>query len=120
MTQNAPRGRPSAFSSSSTDTHATSRLAWGISGFAVRVGINSGRAAVGMVGGANPQAIAFGEATYLASQLRGAAEPGTILVGDTTARRLAHRFALEPLGAIAVRGREAPVEVSRLIGSVTA
>ena len=92
-------------------------LAWGISDFAVRVSINSGRAAVGMVGGANPQALAFGEATYLASQLRGSAEPGTILVGDTTARRLAHRFALEPLGAIAVRGREAPVEVSRLIGA---
>ena len=65
-TQNAPRDRPSAFSSSSTDTRRDVETAWGISGFAVRVGINSGRAAVGMVGGANPQAIAFGDATYLA------------------------------------------------------
>ena len=53
--------------------------------------------------------------TDVASRLRAAAEPGTILVGETTARRLAHRFAFEPLGEIEVRGREAPVAVSRLL-----
>ncbi|HLG08312.1 MAG TPA: BTAD domain-containing putative transcriptional regulator [Gaiellaceae bacterium] len=89
--------------------------AWGITGFTVRVGINSGRAAVGLVGAAEPQAVALGDATNVAARVQGAAEPGTILVGDTAARRLTHRFVLEPLGEIVVKGREAPVVVSRLV-----
>jgi len=89
--------------------------AWGITGFSVRIGINSGRAAVGMVGAADPQAVALGDATNVAARLQAVAEPGTILVGDTAARRLTHRFVLEPLGEIALKGREAPVLASRLV-----
>ena len=91
--------------------------AWGMIGFAVRVSINTGRAAIGLVGGANRQTLAFGDVTNVASRLRSAAEPGTILVGETTARRLAHRFALEPLGELDVSGRDAPVTVSRLLAA---
>jgi DNA-binding SARP family transcriptional activator/class 3 adenylate cyclase len=90
--------------------------AWGISGFSVRVGINSGRAAVGLVGAADPQAVALGDATNVAARVQAAAEPGTVLVGESSARRLIHRFVLEPLGDIDVKGRDAPVAVSRLVG----
>ncbi len=90
--------------------------AWGISGFSVRVGINSGRAAVGLVGAADPQAVALGDATNVAARIQAAAEPGTVLVGESSARRLTHRFVLEPLGDIDVKGRDAPVAVSRLVG----
>jgi DNA-binding SARP family transcriptional activator len=89
--------------------------AWGISGFAVRVGVNSGPAAVGFVGTTDPQAVALGDATNVAARLQAAAEPGTVLVGQVTARRLFHRFVLEPLGDIAVKGREEPVPASRLV-----
>lgn len=89
--------------------------AWGITGFAVRVGVNSGPAAVGLVGTVEPQAVALGDATNVAARLQAAAEPGAILVGQTTARRLAHRFVLEPVGEIAVKGREEPVSASRLV-----
>jgi DNA-binding SARP family transcriptional activator/class 3 adenylate cyclase len=89
--------------------------AWGIGGFAVRVGVNSGPAAVGLVGTVEPQAVALGDATNVAARLQAAAEPGTILVGQTTARRLAHRFVLEPVGEISVKGREEPVAASRLV-----
>ena len=89
--------------------------AWGIAGFSVRVGINSGRAAVGMVGAADPQAVALGDATNVAARVQAAAEPGTVLVGESSARRLTHRFVLEPLGDIDVKGRDSPVAVSRLI-----
>ena len=89
--------------------------AWGIAGFSVRVGINSGRAAVGLVGAADPQAVALGDATNVAARVQAAAEPGTVLVGESSARRLIHRFVLEPLGDIDVKGRDAPVAVSRLI-----
>jgi len=90
--------------------------AWAIEGFSVRVGINSGRAAVGLVGSAEPQAVALGDATNVAARVQASAKPGTVLVGEGTARRLKHRFVVEPLGEIDVKGREAPIGVSRLVG----
>jgi DNA-binding SARP family transcriptional activator len=88
--------------------------AWGIAGFAVRVGVNSGPAAVGLVGTVEPQAVALGDATNVAARLQAAAEPGTILVGQATARRLVDRFELEAVGEIVVKGRDDPVTASRL------
>ena len=89
--------------------------AWGITGFAVRVGINSGPAAVGLVGSADPQAVALGDATNVAARLQSAADPGTILVGQATSRRLVHRFDLGPPVEITVKGREEPVRASQLV-----
>jgi DNA-binding SARP family transcriptional activator len=93
--------------------------AWGIAGISVRIGINAGRAAVGLVGAADPQRVALGDAANVAARLQRAAEPGTVLVGDAAARRLTSRFVLERLGEVAVRGREAPVGVSRLVAPRT-
>jgi class 3 adenylate cyclase len=87
--------------------------AWGISGFAVRVGVNSGPAAVGLVGSADPQAVALGDATNVAARLQAAAEPGTILVGHVTARRLEHRFELGSPVEVTVKGREEPASRGR-------
>jgi class 3 adenylate cyclase len=92
------------------------RDAWGISDFNVRVGINSGVVGVGMVGGARPQEVGLGDTTNVAARLQSAAEPGTIAAGEASARLLAHRFVLEPLGETAVKGREAPVPAWRLVG----
>ena len=89
--------------------------AWGISGFAVRVGVNSGPAAVGLVGTADPQIVALGDATNVAARLQAEADPGMIVVGEQTARRLADRFVLDPFGEITVKGREAPVSASILV-----
>ena len=88
--------------------------AWGIPEFAVRVGINTGRAGVGQVGAGSPQTVALGDATNVAARIESAAQPGTIAVGEETARRLAHRFVFEPLGDLAVKGRADPVRASRL------
>jgi class 3 adenylate cyclase len=92
------------------------RDAWGISDFNVRVGINSGVVGVGMVGGARPQEVGLGDTTNVAARLQSTAEPGTISAGEASARLLAHRFALEPLGETAVKGRQAPVPAWRLVG----
>src|SRR5436309_2229620 len=78
--------------------------AWGLADFNVRVGINTGPAGVGLVGGETPQALALGDATNVAARLESAAEPGTIAVGSSTARRLAMSFILESLGQIMVKG----------------
>jgi class 3 adenylate cyclase len=89
---------------------------WGIGGFNVRVGINSGQTAVGLVGGADPQEVALGDTTNVAARLQSAAEPGTVAVGDLAARRLQETFDLESLGAITVKGRAEPVRAFRLVG----
>ncbi len=91
--------------------------AWGIRGFNVRVGINSGQAAVGLVGAGAPQEVALGDVVNVAARLQAAAEPGAIVVGEGTAELLARRFVLEPLGALQVKGREGTVEAWRLVAS---
>jgi class 3 adenylate cyclase len=93
--------------------------AWGITDFDVRVGVNTGQVGVGMVGGANPQEVGLGDATNVAARLQSAAAPGTIAVGESTTRLLAHRFALEPLGELSLKGREEPVAAWRLVGPRT-
>jgi class 3 adenylate cyclase len=90
--------------------------AWGIDDFDVRVGINAGPAAVGAIGSGDPQTVAFGDTTNVAARLQALAAPGTIAVGEAVARRLAHRFRLEPLGTVTLRGRIGEVEAQRLLG----
>ena len=90
--------------------------AWNVDDFNVRVGINGGQVAVGAVGGADRQLVALGDATNVAARLQSAAAPGTIVVGEATARRLGQRFLLEALGELEVKGRQEPVVAWRLIG----
>jgi len=89
--------------------------AWGLSEFNVRIGINSGQTAVGLVGSGDRQPVALGDTTNVAARLQGSAAPGTICVGEATARALEHRFELEPLGGIPLRGRDEPVQAWRLV-----
>ena len=90
--------------------------AWAVKDFDVRIGINGGRTGVGLVGSADPRTVALGDATNLAARLQSAALPGTILVGEATARRIRHRFVLEPAGRLAVKGRAESVESFLLAG----
>jgi class 3 adenylate cyclase len=91
------------------------REAWKIDDFNVRVGINSGRVAVGMVGAEGLTEIALGDAANVAARLQSAADPGTIWVGEATARRLFDRFELEAQGEQRVKGREHAVSAWRLL-----
>jgi class 3 adenylate cyclase len=94
--------------------------AWEITAFDVRIGINTGPAAVGLVGAAAPQSVSVGDTTNVAARLQSAAEPGSIVVGNVTAKALMQSFALEPLGDVAVKGRAAPISAWRLVGAQTA
>ena len=89
---------------------------WGITDFAVRIGVNSGDAAVGSIRASQKAEVALGDATNVAARLQGLAEPGTVVVGEETAGRLRGRFVLEPLGEISVKGRAAPVAAWQLLG----
>jgi class 3 adenylate cyclase len=88
--------------------------AWGISDFAVRGGVNSGPAAVGLVGAKDPSSAAMGDTTNVAARLQGEAAPGTILLGDSTAKMLKEAFHLTRIGSLAVKGRRQPVNAWRL------
>ena len=91
------------------------RKTWDLPDLSVRVGVNSGQVAIGVVGGAERHPVALGDTMNVAARLQTAAEPGTIVIGGATARKLGGRFLLAPLGHIAVRGRETPVEALRLL-----
>ena len=52
----------------------------------------------------------------MAWHLTAVADPGTIAVGDETARRLAQRFTIEPLDAVRAVGRTHPIGASKLVG----
>jgi class 3 adenylate cyclase/tetratricopeptide (TPR) repeat protein len=78
---------------------------WGIPDFNVRVGINSGRVAVGDVGASERQRVALGDSVNVAARLQSSARPGSIVVGEASAEELMSRFRLRPIGGVEVRGR---------------
>ena len=78
-----------------------------------RVGINTGPVVAGTVGAEGRRSFAtIGDTTNLASRLMSAAEPGQIIVGPITGPLLQPMPELDlvPLGAIAVKGKRAPIE----------
>jgi class 3 adenylate cyclase len=93
------------------------RTDWRLPDFNVRVGVNSGQVAIGVVGAAERHPVALGDTMNVAARLQGAAEAGTIVIGGATARKLRGRFLIAPLGHLAVKGREGPVEAWRLLSA---
>ena len=89
---------------------------WGISSFNVRIGIDTGPAVVGTLGASDPQVSALGDATNTAARLQGAAEPGEIVMGQSTAARLSDRFVLREVGPFALKGKAEPVRAFRVVG----
>src|SRR4029453_15275522 len=63
------------------------------------------------------KAVALGDTTNVAARLQAAAEPGTIAVGDGTAKRLGNAFSFQSLGDVSVKGRADPVAAWRLVAS---
>lgn len=89
--------------------------AWGIKDLNVRVGINAGRVATGVVGHRRRQVVALGDAVNVAARLQAMAEPGKILVGEGVANTLNTRFVVRGLGAKKIKGRSASVQTFELI-----
>jgi class 3 adenylate cyclase/tetratricopeptide (TPR) repeat protein len=70
----------------------------------VRIGINTGEVlAAGSVG---QDLLVTGDAVNVAARLEQAAAPGTILVGERTARSIRGSFEVEPIGLIDAKGKQ--------------
>jgi class 3 adenylate cyclase len=80
-----------------------------------RVGVNSGPAAVGTVGGVGRSSfVAIGDTTNLGARLSGVAEPGGVVVGPRTRDALvvdssASDLSLHALGPVRVKGKRQAV-----------
>ena len=86
----------------------------------LHIGIHTGPVVAGQLGGAAGSAYAVtGDTVNTTARLLAAAPPGTILISDATHALVRHRFASEPAGELALRGKTTPVAVHRLIGAQT-
>lgn len=82
-----------------------------------RVGVNSGRAAVGLVGtGGGRTYTVIGDTVNVASRLEGRAPVGGVVIGVSTRELLGDAAVAEPIGAQQVKGRERGVEAYVLRG----
>jgi len=76
-------------------------------GLQARSGVLTGEAAVTL--GATNQGMVAGDLVNTAARLQGVAEPGTVLVGETTRRAAERAIVFEPLGEHALKGKVTPV-----------
>ena len=83
--------------------------------FNMRIGLNSGPVVVGAIGDdLRMDYTAQGDTANMASRMESSAQPGTVMVAETTYRLVGDAFEFESMGQIPVKGKEKPVAVYRL------
>ncbi|WP_264296839.1 AAA family ATPase [Mesorhizobium sp. B1-1-8] len=89
---------------------------------AARVGIATGLVVVGdLVGeGAAQEEAVVGDTPNLAARLQALAEPGAVIIADTTQKLVAGLFATADLGERLLKGFAAPVRCRRVVGETAA
>jgi class 3 adenylate cyclase/energy-coupling factor transporter ATP-binding protein EcfA2 len=87
----------------------------------LHLGINTGLVIAGEIGGRDRRDYSvMGDAVNLAARLEEASVTGEIFVGPATYRRTQPLFDFESLPPLTLKGKEAPVEVHRLLGAKAA
>ncbi|WP_246082989.1 adenylate/guanylate cyclase domain-containing protein [Nonomuraea diastatica] len=72
-----------------------------------RVGVNTGPALVGNIGSPELRGFnAMGDCVNVAARLQGIAEPGTVVIGETTLKQLGRDATVRPLGRLNLKGKE--------------
>jgi class 3 adenylate cyclase/tetratricopeptide (TPR) repeat protein len=82
-------------------------------GIQARAAVLTGETAVTV--GATNQGLVAGDIVNTASRLQGIAEPGTVVVGASTAHAAAAAIAFESLGERELKGKAEPVEIHRAL-----
>ncbi len=81
-----------------------------------RIGVNSGPVRLGVVGARGKRDYtALGDTVNLASRLQGEAKAGGVVIGAATYQALPDGTSVEPLPAVRVKGKAAPVEAYVLV-----
>jgi adenylate cyclase len=81
-----------------------------------RIGLNTGPAVIGNVGAGDHRSFsAIGDTTNVAARVQAAARPGHVLMSAATRDRIGGVASTEPLGPIALKGKDEPVEVYELL-----
>ena len=85
-------------------------------GLSFRIGVHLGEAIVGNVGARQAMNYtAIGDTVNVAKRLQEHAEAGQVLVSAAVVQRLGERVEAEPVGPVAIKGRQQPVEAYRLL-----
>ena len=91
--------------------------AWGVTGFGVRVGVQTGPVVVGAIGaGSRVEYSALGDAVNTAARLQSLGEPGLVLVGEQTFRLVEPMFDWGPATSVRSQGEVRPGRGSRGAG----
>jgi ABC-type oligopeptide transport system substrate-binding subunit/class 3 adenylate cyclase len=91
---------------------------WGVDPLEVRVGVATGAVVVGAIGaGDRIEYGATGDAVNTAARLQGAADPGTVLVGDTTRRLAEQLFDWGETRSLELKGKARTSEASVAAGA---
>jgi ABC-type oligopeptide transport system substrate-binding subunit/class 3 adenylate cyclase len=86
------------------------RRGWGAEGFGVRVGVATGPVVLGEVGaGSRVEYAAFGDTVNVAARLQSAAEPGSVLVDETTHRSVEGIFEWSEQRDLELKGKREKV-----------
>ena len=86
----------------------------------IHIGINSGPVIAGQIGAEDRRDYSvMGDAVNLAARLEDASSRGEIFVGPSTYQQTAHAFDFEEIPPLNLKGKEAPVQVHRLIRAKT-
>jgi class 3 adenylate cyclase/tetratricopeptide (TPR) repeat protein len=87
-------------------------------GIAARVGVHSGLVVVAKLGDeAHQETLALGDTISIAARLQALAEPGGVLISDTTLRLVSGLFITRSLGTPELKGINEPIGVHAVSGS---
>ncbi|MGA8278234.1 MAG: adenylate/guanylate cyclase domain-containing protein [Rhodanobacteraceae bacterium] len=97
------------------------RMSEGLEELQIGIGINTGEVITGNIGSTRAmQYTAIGDAMNVASRLCGLAQPGEILISESTYAAVADRFEVQPLSPVKVKGKAAELRVFRVLGAAHA
>ena len=85
---------------------------------AIRVGVHSGTVVVtGLASGVLDGSALAGSAPNVTARLQGEAEPGTVVISETTRQLVEPHFELKPIGMRSLKGISRPMELHHVVRS---
>jgi adenylate cyclase len=84
--------------------------------FMIRIGVNTGMAYTGFFGTRHRlEYTAIGDTVNTASRLENSAEPGSVFIGDDTARLIGSKFQVLEMGELQLKGKQQRVRAYKVL-----